>query len=472
MSFFYPYDNINEYNNTIKYEYKNKTILNKDINDFSNELNKKLIKKSIPIQGDTIEHNEPFYRVEFSNKEPNFMDTSINPPNYTSKALYFFGLLHNNISGITNKSKNFIGELVIEHTNPNTQKKVFVCFLIKLNMEQNKNNLDRFIHFITNDTKQIETNIDLNTIIPEQSRCIKYGDKESLVYIYTKPITVNNSTSLFFKKLSVNTELFNISAPLTPMYIDVSESNNETENYTNIEGFDNEIYIDCQPTGESDETIQAYSIPINSEYSNSKNQVEFFKTAMYFMVFLFITGIVNIFVPSAYKSIVIDKINKWKAVESFNNGKHHKIRDADLWISIIYFVMIISLVTFPSAYTMCGIEFNYTPIITLFLFIYYVMAFALIQNKKTLESFMTTDGEPDSAGLYTDAINNSLSFIPGGLILELISSYTRQMAAFAVSLILIVGIIAWSISLGWFWFTWLSSFISFILVPFIYLMST
>ena len=81
MSFFYPYENVNEYNNTIKFEYKNKTILNKEINDYNNKLNNILIPKSTPIKGNTIKHKETYYKIDYFSKEPNFIDSSITPSN-------------------------------------------------------------------------------------------------------------------------------------------------------------------------------------------------------------------------------------------------------------------------------------------------------------------------------------------------------------------------------------------------------
>lgn len=401
MSFFYPYENINEYNNTIKFEYKNKTILNKEINDYNNKLNNLLIHKSTPIKGSTIKHKESYYKIDYFSKEPNFIDSSITPSNFSSNYMYFYGLLHNNIKELTNNNK-IIGEIVIEHKNSNAQDDiVYVCFLVKLDMSQKSSSLDKFIHFFHNNTKQLESNIDLNNVIPKQNKIINYIDKQkgknNHIYIYDTPITVNENSAEFFKTLSIHTDLFNVNAPLTPKYIDVGNR----EGFSNIEGFDDEIYIDCTPVGESDENIQTYNVPVEGEYTNQKVKIEFFKSAMYFMFFLMITICSYVFIPATYKHSIIDKTNK-----SEYSDKHQTIRFADLVISLLYFIFTWSLIIDVN------VEKNpYIWPIVGFLTLFYGLFFALIQGKKTSKDFMTTKGyETNSAGLYSDTINENLTF--------------------------------------------------------------
>tara|TARA_B110000967_G_C18894445_1_gene569589 strand:+ start:658 stop:2112 length:1455 start_codon:yes stop_codon:yes gene_type:complete len=484
MSFFYPNEKV--YNDKIKTVYKTKTIFHKEVNEFTNDLNDTLISKNTPIEGELIKHKDTYFRINFSSKEPNFVDPSINPSKYTSEFIYLFGLLHNNIINVSSKAKDIVGEIVIQHTNPNSQEKVFVCYLIKeTNEEKRSNNLDKFVKFIQEDVKQIEANFSLDESTPSQNKCVNYTDKNNNhIYIYTNPIRVNKKTAELFKKTSVHTSLFDTNAPLQPKYIDLlgdnknikEEFGNIMEGIENQNGIDDEIYIDCQPTGESDENILAYSIPVDSEYTDSKTKIEFFKTAMYFMFFIIITAIVNIFVPAIYKQIVIDKINKWSDVENINFGKHKKIRDADILLSSIYFAFTFSLLGIPMSYTSGSTSTNYAPVFILFLFVYYVMSFALIQGKKAETNFMKTEGSPESAGLYSDLINKELTLIPFGaltLIIEMLKLYSSDMAAFSTALITIMSIILYfTTNWSWFVFAWSSTFISTVFVPLIYLLST
>jgi len=483
MSFFYPNEKV--YNDKIKTAYKTKTIFHKEVNEFNNNLNDTLISKDTPIEGELIKHKDTYFRINYSSKEPNFVDGSISPSKYTSEYVYLFGLLHNNIIKVSSNSKDLVGEIVIQHTNPNSQEKVYVCYLIKETEEEKRsNNLDKFVKFINEDINQIEANLSIVDVVPDQAKCVNYTDKNNNhVYIYTNPIRVNRKTAELFKQAAEKTTLFDVNAPLQPRYIDLlHKEDNIKEEFGNIiEGnqnqmsVDGEIYIDCSPTGESSENIEHYSIPINSEFTESKTQVEFFKTAMYFMFFIIITAVVNIFVPSVYKHIIIDKINQWSNVDSSNYGKHKKIRDADILLSMVYFGFTFALLGVPMSYGCDSSNTNYAPIFMLFMFIYYVMSFALIQGKKTETSYMTTEGVAESAGLYSDTINKELTLLPFGaiaMIIEMFGLYSAEMAAFAAALILIIALIMFAVGWSTFWFGWISGFVGIIFVPLLYLLST
>ena len=93
MSFFYPNEKV--YNDNIKTAYKTKTIFHKEVNEFNNNLNDTLISKDSPIEGELIKHKDTYFRINYSSKEPNFVDGSISPSKYTSEFIYMFGLLLN-----------------------------------------------------------------------------------------------------------------------------------------------------------------------------------------------------------------------------------------------------------------------------------------------------------------------------------------------------------------------------------------
>ena len=112
MSFFYPNEKV--YNDKIKTAYKTKTIFHKEVNEFNNNLNDTLISKDTPIEGELIKHKDTYFRINYSSKEPNFVDGSISPSKYTSEFVYFFGLLHNNIIKVSSNSKDLVGEIVIQ----------------------------------------------------------------------------------------------------------------------------------------------------------------------------------------------------------------------------------------------------------------------------------------------------------------------------------------------------------------------
>ena len=142
---------------------------------------------------------------------------------------------------------------------------------------------------------------------------------------------------------------------------------------------------------------------------------------------------------------------------------------------MVYFGFTFALLGVPMSYGCDSSNTNYAPIFMLFMFIYYVMSFALIQGKKTETNYMTTEGVAESAGLYSDTINKELTLLPFGaiaMIIEMFGLYSAEMAAFAAALILIIALIMFAVGWSTFWFGWISGFVGIILVPLLYLLST
>ena len=167
------YFNINENNisteEKITYIYSGVSINRRDIIPLTNDDTKYSIKKTdLPdVEGKRIPLKNTFYQIKLRNKEPNFIYGGLSPSSYTAKSIYLFGLLHRNISGISSNDKsNIVGEIVIEHTNPNKQlQKVYTCFLIKeidSNISEENPKGDT-----TNNSLDKLVNMRINQLIPE-----------------------------------------------------------------------------------------------------------------------------------------------------------------------------------------------------------------------------------------------------------------------------------------------------------------
>lgn len=81
---------------------------------------------------------------------------------------------------------------------------------------------------------------------------------------------------------------------------------------------DDQIYIDCNPTGESPDTIAAYNIPINSEYANTQKQSNYERQAVYTGFFAFVLILTYFFVPYYYKTYIIESIVNWYDEDSMD----------------------------------------------------------------------------------------------------------------------------------------------------------
>lgn len=434
MSYFNIDENNISTDEKVKYTYSDFSVNHRDIIKRSNDEKLNSIKKKVPdTEGDLIPNKNTFYQVKLKNREPNFIYAGLSPSSYTSKSIYLFGLLHRNISGITSgeKGNEIVGEIVVEHTNHNKQlQKVYTCFLIKQEdtskiqsgEDGTTNSLDNLITLINNEL-QPEQTFDLSSVIPTQTHAIHYTDAENHIFVFTIPITINKSNVDFFKKLAIKTKLFNIYPPnknsnKTMVYgsetILLQPKADKKEGFQLLEGFDgdtNDIYIDCTTNGESDDTITGYNVPINSEYSNSKHQIDVFKMITHFFIFIFILAISFFTIPSLYKTIVVDYfniLNPDTISEIFGdfkqgaNKKHIMIHSADRLITIAFLILVL-------------VAFLWTPIMMyygMFISGFAVAGYSLIQFKKTQEDFMSTSNT--TGGIENASYDKNAPFTPEG----------------------------------------------------------
>ena len=416
MSYFNINDNNISTEEKITYIYSGVSVNHRDIIPLTNDDTKNSIKKTdLPdVDGKRIQEKNTFYQIKLRNKEPNFIYGGLSPSSYTAKSIYLFGLLHRNISGITSNDKsNIIGEIVIEHTNTNKQlQKVYTCFLIKeidsnISEENPKgdttnNSLDKLVDMVNNPLLPEQT-FDLSSVIPEQTHSIHYVDKTNHIFVFTNPIIVNKYTAKFLKtEVSHKNKLFNNyptndSSNKTLFHgsetILLNGTSSNIDGFRLMEGIDeddnaaesNDIWIDCSPTGESDDTVAGIrNVTIDSEYSKHKEQIDGFKMITNFLMFILITLLAFFMVPKLYKSIIVDFFNT--PTNASDNSVHSKIFHAD-WAIIIIF-----LVNLGVAFTSFSIYY------IMFISSIAIAGYALIQFSKTQSAFMTTGNTDASYG--------------------------------------------------------------------------
>tara|TARA_B110000285_G_scaffold78069_1_gene89935 strand:+ start:9278 stop:10882 length:1605 start_codon:yes stop_codon:yes gene_type:complete len=449
MSYFNINDNNISTEEKITYIYSGVSINRRDIITLTNDDNKNSIKKTdLPdVDGKRIPVKNTFYQIKLRNKEPNFIYGGLSPSSYTAKSIYLFGLLHRNISGISSNDKsNIIGEIVIEHTNPNKQlQKVYTCFLIKETKETdvtelpdgqpeedipNKSitnkSIDGLIPLINNKLAP-EYTFDLSSDIPTQTHSIHYVDKTNHIFVFTNPIEINKDTAKFFKnEVSHKTNLFSIyptndSSNKTLFYgsetILLNGTPSNTDGFRLMEGIDgddnaaesNDIWIDCSPTGESDDTVAGIrNVTIDGEYSDHKEQIDGFKMLTHFFMFILITLLSFFMIPKLYKNIIVDFFNKTPAPPSPPHDAtavHTNIFHADMaMIMIFLFNVGVSFVSISIYYIM-------------FMFAIAIASFAIIQFNKTQSAFMTTDGNNSSYASNATFQPKDASIFGGGLII-------------------------------------------------------
>ncbi|MDC1151350.1 hypothetical protein OAS95_02110 [Pelagibacteraceae bacterium] len=362
MSNFYPSKNT-EFNHHIVIDYQRVT-LNK------NEV-------SVPNDG------RGGFMISYPNtsSENNFFYTNQGTQyNYMHTKMHVYKPIHFNIEGVTTNNDNIVGELIIEHTTSSDQNKLYTCYLLETKSLQitDENEIDRMLAI--NDRQEPTIEVELNSIIPKQESCIVYNDNDNKICVFTTPIQINTASKDNIANNFGNvTTMFNNYPGQGESYI-VIPSNNISNRDAE------EIYIDCSPTGASEEEQNTYNIPINSKMASESQESDMMKTTVNYGLFVLAMLVSYITVPLLYKNLIID--GSAIAFTTDEKLRFTRIRAADILIGLVMFITISSLVSTG------GATDDYQLIsVGIFLFVFSILSYGLIQLKKTDLTFMTTKVE-------------------------------------------------------------------------------
>lgn len=323
MTNFYLTQNI-AYENKIVYDYGKTQIYKSEITSPSSQ----------------TPFSVPFYNNR--NGEPNISyidNTGISDTRYDSMKIYAYKLIHNNIQSLTTDQTSIIGELVVEHKNVNDPSdKQYLCFLLKhVSLNTNINDIDILLNFKNQDKSN--TFIELNDMIPQQDNCIVYeskplnGEITNKVFIFTTPIEINATSKGIIDNCPIDTSLF---GKESSKYFVLPSTNIAKRG-------DEDIYIDCSPTGESQETINTYNIPINSELSTNQEKADNMKTAIDFAYFAVYSLILSLILPPLYKGTAIKAALLSSPADSLPNGI--RLRSIDILTGLFMFISIVAMMS-------------------------------------------------------------------------------------------------------------------------------
>jgi hypothetical protein len=358
MSLFDIFKKINDAdkNNKIVYDYNNIDIKKNDI-VFDNKTSNLKIPVTFPVNVPNVTY-------------PNSLN------NYNATNIYISSIIHNNITQISSTS---MAELIIEHKTITGFGTLYTCFLLEfINGSKDVNDLDKLISmYNSKNTKNILFN--LNKTIPTQDYCIIYKPTNSITaMVFTTPIYLNqNSYDILLKnKIGANNLFSNYNAN----YIVLPKANISQRG-------EEEIYIDCTPTGESAETIATYNVPIQSEYTRDWGKLDFMKMTIQLLM-VFILLLTTYFgVPIMYKRVVVDNISRLISNEIHSirskDGRIYagkQIRNITVdWVLSIFSSLIIG---FSFLFSISSKNYNYLQY-TVYLFIFGILSMAIIAFNKS-----------------------------------------------------------------------------------------
>jgi len=296
--------------------------------------------------------------------------------NYSHSKIYINKLIHYNIDGVTSNNDNIVGELIIEHKTFTNTEKLYTCYLLETKsvLVIDENDIDKMLKMKEKQADNLD--IDFNTVIPNQEGCIAYASKGNKVCVFITPIQINTaSKETINDKLADITDLFEIS-PDDGSY-KVIPGNNISKRDAE------EIYIDCNPTGVSEDEVNTYNVPINSKMASQSQESDYMKTTVNFGLFILTALVSYVLVPMFYKNTVIDTTNLVFKQATAAPQRFKRIRSADILIALAFLL---------ACFLVSGLsnEILYSYTIVLFIIVFYGVSYALIQIKKTQTDFLTT----------------------------------------------------------------------------------
>lgn len=335
--------------NKLVYDYNNTNINYSDIEYNNNNYLK--IKVSYPINVPNVSY-------------PNNLNT------YNATNIYLSSVIHNNIAQI--QSQFIIGELIIEHTAITGTGKLYSCFLLEsspYSISNETNDLDKLINAYYRKTNNVS--VSLNKTIPSQEFCVVYNSSGNKVVIFTSPIYLNNNSYKFITE-NIKKSTFNIFSKYDSSYIVLKKSNISQRG-------EEEIYIDCTPTGESAQTINTYNVPINSEYTRDWGKLDFMKmTIQLLLVFIFIL-MAYFGVPILYKNVVVDNIRVLLRNDEPQDRYTRNVIVDNLLVFICFFIFIYTLM-----YGIVAPDYNYVTYAVYFFIFTGLSVSIILYNKSSL----------------------------------------------------------------------------------------
>lgn len=211
-----------------------------------------------------------------------------------------------------------VGEIILEHTPYNgSGNKLFVIIpVITVNKPNEYNALNSLLNMMsmTGDKSPIEFN--LNTNLKSDTGYYYYTHSSNHFIVFKQAIEVGTNSTINSNK-NVPTEIQGtinyVSGQGGQISIYESSSNaKKTDRGTinSLSAKEDQIYIDCQPTGYSEETISTYNLPINSEYTENAANVNLQRTTTSLVVVMVGMLLCYFVGPNVYKTAIIDQLIK------------------------------------------------------------------------------------------------------------------------------------------------------------------
>jgi hypothetical protein len=238
--------------------------------------------------------------------EPNvtFIDNGVETK-YKNSHFYLTPQIHK-VDNLRSGIANYVcGQLIIKHESVTDRSPAYSCYFLA-NQRSSASEAKVLDKFIEEEPTSYAFSLKLNDIIPSphnDGEAIYFKSGNQKVFVFTTPIYVTEEMKQRLNQLQEEENTSEI------MFNDVYNSDYRIilgEYIRNDTG--DEIYIDCNPTGETKDEDDAYVIPVNSDIMDNKSNYDNSLMVTNFAIFAVITVFSYFNIPPLYKYAVIDLV--------------------------------------------------------------------------------------------------------------------------------------------------------------------
>jgi len=336
------------------------------------------------------------------------------------------------------KDSGFLGELIIEHMDKYNNK-AYVVYPLKqygsMIVSRGETEVDA-IMLQKGKKDNTKYSLTLNDMIPRQEKCYQYDN----VYVFHNPITIA------YTKPTTPEGILEQREGITGNKSRLTEPNKKAFNIIPKQNIsrqkEDDIYIDCNPTGASQQELDTYEIPINSRMTKDLSELRLKEMIINFFMFLVLVVICYFVVPVAYKLTVIRLILVGFIAPIVENdtkdgtkGKLvlHSIRKLIDVLLLVFSVVIFSLLftTSPASGIIFGVGI--------------VLSSLIIVDKMKLPEYNTytkADGTTSDMYLQETEVNGNYKSQPSApFTLQSFNPVATRVFEFATSIASVAGIL-------------------------------
>lgn len=238
--------------------------------------------------------------------EPNltFIENGVETK-YKNSHFYLTPQIHK-VDNLRSGIANYIcGQLIIKHESVTDMSPAYSCYFLA-NQRSSASEAKVLDRFIEEEPSSYAFSLKLNDVIPSphnDGEAIYFKSGNQKIFVFTTPIYVTEEMKTKLDKLKDEENTSEL------MFNDVYNSDYRIilgEYIRNDTG--DEIYIDCNPTGETKDEDDAYVIPVNSDIMDNKSNYDNSLMVTNFAIFAVITVFSYFNIPPLYKYAVIDLV--------------------------------------------------------------------------------------------------------------------------------------------------------------------